>query len=337
MKTFKLKTMTAVLAVAVCATGASAEDISTKKMAIKDHATDTTKRQLQLQSKDPGVLYSEANNPGANGASVHVWSSTLDLCYVIPAHGELWNDNGKGWKYKNPTTKNQAQISDGKLQVKLRSGVDLDLTTTPQGTVNASVQFGNGGVRYCMTCPSSSATHNTDAKYQAKDCVAAACDAEPPACLPAPTTTTTSSTTTTTLPGTVIGAISSPGQFNFGGDIGSEAADTGCANAYPDSRACKMAELTASQGAAMMGLQDNVGATVTRFWAIDPAVSEARQCAATSSAGATRWVYSTAHLGIGGDNVLLTNATGMLGTFEQGGGSTRNCFSVFWIPCCTTP
>jgi len=199
MKGIRLAVMSAMFVVAVCATGVFAEDIPTDKMQITDKATDPTKRQIQLQSKVSLVQHSEADDPKTNGASVHVWSESDDFCYILTADDTLWTDNGKVWKYKNSETRNQAQIADNKLQVKIRSGVTFTLADdAPQGTVNASVQFGPGGSRYCMHCTGTQVSTDDAKKFHGKFCDSAPCDAEPPGCLPTATTTTT--TTTTTIP-----------------------------------------------------------------------------------------------------------------------------------------
>ena len=66
--------------------------------------------------------------------------------------GGNWRNTGTAWKYRNPVTKNRALISDGKLKVKIKSGVTYTLADDgSQGAVNAQVQFGFG-TRYCMRC-----------------------------------------------------------------------------------------------------------------------------------------------------------------------------------------
>jgi hypothetical protein len=87
---------------------AVAKDISAKKILIKDNAN-PAKRQLQLQSADLGVLSSEADNPVANGAAIHVYSATDDQCVVLPG-GPEWTVKNGLWKYNNKITKNQAQV-----------------------------------------------------------------------------------------------------------------------------------------------------------------------------------------------------------------------------------
>jgi len=186
----------AALLTALSAVPAAAEDVSASKMKVKDNAN-TTKRQAQVQSKDPGVELAEADDPSVNGAAIHLYSATDDYCAILPA-GADWQTNGKLWKYKNKTTKNKAQVGDGKLKVKIKSGVTFSLADDgSQGVVDAQVQFGTG-TRYCMRCPGN--TKDDTNKFQAKNCTATPCGVEPSVCdSTVTTTTTTMSTTTTTL------------------------------------------------------------------------------------------------------------------------------------------
>src|SRR5262249_38081849 len=88
---------------------ALADDISTKGMVIKDN-TDTTKRSVQVQSKDLSIGLDDAGDPGTNGLSLHVYSATDDFCAALPGGLEWSTKLGKYWKYKNKATKNSAQI-----------------------------------------------------------------------------------------------------------------------------------------------------------------------------------------------------------------------------------
>ncbi|HXC53285.1 MAG TPA: hypothetical protein VN634_20540 [Candidatus Limnocylindrales bacterium] len=348
MKRISLAAMSAMFVIAIFASGASAaeEDLLTKKFSIKDHPTDATKRQIQLFSHVSNIQYTDADNPKLNGASVHVWSATDNFCYVLTADSELWLDNGNGWKYKNPDTKNQAQISDGKLLVKIRSGVTFTLADDfPQNTVNASVQFGPGGSRFCMHCTGTDVITDDEKKFQGKECAQAVCDAEPPGCLPVATTTTTTSTTTTTTSttttttlGTVVGALTkTAGRFNYNLMAGLPAAEAACASNFAGAHVCSYPELVVSQGPPMTGLKDTAMNTVTDLWAVNPARPSAGQCAQSPASGDPRWVYNTGHLGVGGDVVSLTNATGALGALVLGGDGNpggRNCLTMHWVACC---
>src|SRR5262245_55990823 len=121
---------------------ARAEDISAKKMKIKDNAV-ATKRQFQVQSADVGVQFSETDDPATKGASIHVYSATDEMCIVLQ-EGPEWTQKNSVWKYNNKLTKNKAQIGDGKLSVKIKSGVAFTLANdAPQDAVNVQVQFGD--------------------------------------------------------------------------------------------------------------------------------------------------------------------------------------------------
>ena len=153
--------------VAACAALARAEKISAKKIVIKDNATKPQKRQVQLQSADPGVQFSEVDDPGENGASVHVYSATDDRCVLLPA-GADWKLKKTTWKYSNKLTKNSVTVKDGSLNVKIKSGITFTLIDNgTQGHVNAQVQFGTG-TRYCMRCNGNKKDEAT--QFQGKDC-----------------------------------------------------------------------------------------------------------------------------------------------------------------------
>jgi hypothetical protein len=180
MSTIKIPALL-VLAVALLASPVRAENISTKTLSVKDNA-DPAKRMVQVQSRDLGVAYADAAGPDTGGAWVHVYSDTDDHCsYLAP--GLDWSTKNSIWKYKNKTTKDQAQLRDGKLLIKLRSSVAFSLADDiTQGAVHLQAQFGETGVRYCMICDT---PIKDDAKmFRAKDCVAAACEEEPSLCGP---------------------------------------------------------------------------------------------------------------------------------------------------------
>jgi len=338
MQSTKIVGLSALLLVAVCAGGASAEDISANKILIKDKQIDPSKRQIMLMSKDPGVLYSEADSPGTKGASVHVYSDSDDYCTVLTA-GPNWVDKaGKSWKFKDKISKNQAQVQDGKLLVKIKSGISFSLfDDAPQGTVKATVQFGDAGSRYCMVCTT---PKKDDVKqYLAVQCAAAPCGVEPGSCLPTPTTTTTTTTSTTTtttlhVPLVVVGAIASNGRFNLNMGTGIPAAEAACSSNFAGAHLCTYAELQAGEAAHdLVGLKDTASNAVASFWAYDPMRSHGEQCGVTTLAGPD-WTYNTAHLGVGGDAVTLNNGAGTLGALVPGGGANRNCGQSKWIGCC---
>lgn len=325
MSKIRLVALAAFALATAVAGSARAEEISTKKLLIKDNAN-PAKRQVQLQSADPGVLSSEVDDAIANGAAIHVYSATDDQCVILPGGPEWTLKNGL-WKYNNKITKNQVQVKDGKLIVKLKSGVTYSLLDNgTQGAVNAQVQFGPAGSRYCMRC---TATKDTGTQFLGKNCAAAPCDAEPSSCTSTPTTTT--STSTTLPPVELQGALPvTSGRFNFAMTIGIPGANAACNTAFPGTHACTYAELqTAESAGDLDGLKDTTNATVTSFWAIDGTHANTLQCGAS-----VPWDYQTAHTGQFGEKVNLNNGTGALGALMSGAGQGVFCAGTSWVGCC---
>ncbi len=328
------------LAIVLAAGTAHAGDISAKKMQVKMHS-DPAKKQFQVMSTDASVLYTDAVAPGTEGASIHIYSATDDLCYVIPGGSEWTEKVGKSWKYKNATTKNQIQIQDGKLQVKLRSGVDLSLSNT-EGTYNVQVTLGDAGEKFCMICSGAEIIRDDDQKWQGKDCTAKVCDAEPLGCDPNVTTTTSSTTTTLPpLPGVELKLVLDQGDggFNYGMSTGADGADAECEGLFAGTHACLYSELVAAEAAGDLdNITDVDDDVVTVFWAIDPSRPGSAQCQFDINVPLSEhWTYETAHQNMGGDFVSLTNATGVLGPLMPGGvpnGGPQNCNTVKWVGCC---
>jgi hypothetical protein len=73
----------------VTASIARADDITAKKILIKDNAN-VAKRQVIVLSIDAGVLKANADDPGTNGASIHVYSATDDYCAVLAGESRSW-------------------------------------------------------------------------------------------------------------------------------------------------------------------------------------------------------------------------------------------------------
>lgn len=327
VKTMKIwpLALSAVALLSVQTTLAGAEDVSTKKLLIKDNAN-VAKRKIILLSKDAGVAFAEADDPGANGAVVHLYSATDDYCAILPA-GSDWQNTGTIWKYKSAVTKNVAQIKDGKLFVKLGSGVGYSLADDgSQGTVNVQVQFGTAGTRYCLRCPGNK--KDDAAKFLGKDCAAAACDAEPSgACDPSP-------------PGVELqGALTAtPGRFNYNLTLGLPGADAACNTNFAGTHACTYTELLAAEAAGdLVGLKDIGNNTVTSFWVIDTSnnadINQCNDDAVTPGVPVANrnWEYGTAHTPSRGQRVDLNNPAGTLGAVQ----APQQCnFSSRWVGCC---
>ena len=310
---------------------AHADDISAKKILIKDNA-DATKRQVMVLSADASIAFADAVDPAAHGAALHVYSATEDFCAILPAGAEWSNKKNKVWKFKSKATKTAAQLKAGRLFVTVKSGVTFTLDEGTQGTVNAQVQFG-AGTRFCLRC---SGNKKDDAKkFLGKNCTAAACDAEPSSCEPpvGTTTTSTTSTPTTSVPGTTSttcppsqhtilkGALPPTlGRFNYNLMVGLPAANSFCNTNFPGTHACLLSELQSAAAACdLIGLTDINSAAVTSFWAIDPNAAILSQCNDDGVGGSNlNWEYQTAHTASRGNKVPLTNATGQLGALSTG-------------------
>jgi len=318
---------TLLLAVA-CSTAAyaAAEDITTRKLSIRDDA-DPARRQVQVQSTDPGIAYGDADSPATKGAAIHLYSDSDDYCLQLVA-GARWTDNGSSWKYRDHDTRNLVQIGDRKIKVKIRSNVGFSLSDDePHGTINAQIQLGDAGSRFCLRCDAPATDEAL--KYLAKDCAATACAAEPPGCDPVATTTTTTTTTTMPpLPGVELKAVlpQSNGRFTYAMTVGLAGSDTMCNSQFTGTHSCSYAELqTAETAGDLDHIKDINGNTVTSFWAIDGAQVGIRQCQTSIP-----WDYDTAHIGSFGDRVTLDNAAGTLGALEP----SQLCQDTNWVGCC---
>jgi hypothetical protein len=297
--------------VAARAEVALAKDITTKTMVITDNVK-PTKRTAQVQSKDPTVMHADAGNPAVNGAAVHFYSATDDFCAVLPATG--WTDKKGVWRMTDKVTKNFVLIKDGLLTVRIKSNVGFSLLDNGmQGTVDAQVQIGDGP-RLCMKC--SAPKKDDGKKYMAKDCVAAPCDAEPSTCVPP-------------IPCTPMGVVLkgalpvTPGRFNYSAGLGLTGAEAACSapTAFPGTHVCTYTELkNAAAACDLKGLKDLSNATVTSFWAIDPAAPVLQQCNDDTPITGTglNWEYPTAHTASRGEKVALDNAAGTLGALQTG-------------------
>jgi hypothetical protein len=313
-----------VLVAGVAVAGVLQVNVSASKLQIKDNAAKPEKRQAQVQSKDVDISAASAGTPNADGASVHLYSATDDSCHLLPPGGE-WKVTSKGFNYKGATSKNQLQIEDGKLKVKIKSGLTFSLADdAQQGTVNAVVQFGNA-YSLCLRCDGNK---KDDAKqFQGQDCVATACDSAPSVCNPFVTTTTSTTTTTTMAPGVVLQGVlpRSNGRFNYGLGIGVPGSDAACADEFPGTHTCQYSELQAAESAGDLdGITDTNGQTVTSFWVIDPSELDEDQCTVTVA-----WDYATAHTGQFALHVDLNNGAGTLGSVTN-----SFCGSSRSVGCC---
>jgi hypothetical protein len=169
-----------------------------KKLAIKDKATDVTKRKISFISKDPAVTYA-AFDPVTDGAVVHVFNSaggTDSACLLLPSGN--WADGGTKWTYKDSDLSEgpvkAVSIKNGLLKVTVKgtgpTPIPYTLDEPTQGTVG--VVFASGGTAFCTnfggTIKKDSGTDppNTGGKgqFSAKDVLVApgTCPVPPAAC-----------------------------------------------------------------------------------------------------------------------------------------------------------
>ena len=332
MSKIRLAGISTLALVAVWATLARATDISAKKIFIKES------KQVQVLSLDSGVHFADAVDPAANGATLHVYSATDDLCVTLAAGADWKNKKSKLWKYKSKATKNSAQLKDGKLLITIKSGITYTLADNgTQGTVNAQAQFGTGP-RFCMRCTGNK--KDTASKFLGKDCTAAPCGPEPTACgsptTPTTTATTTTMTGTTFPPGTILkGALTAtPGRFNYNLTLGLPGADAACNTNFPGTHACTLSELQNAETAGDLdGLTDIAANPVMSFWAIDPLAAALSQCIDDAAGGSNlNWEYGTAHTPSRGQKVSLNNAAGTLGALQTN--LQCNFSGNSWVGCC---
>jgi hypothetical protein len=330
----------AVVLAALCPMRADAVDISAKKLSIKD-TPDPAKRQIAVQSADPAVQFSQADDPAANGASLHVYSATDDFCIVLPS-GSNWQNKGSLWKFSDKATKDSAQVGNGKLSVKIKSGVTYTLAdNATQGAVNVQVQFGNG-TRYCMRC--SNVKKDTAKKFLGKGCAATACDAEPTPCGSIATTSTTTTTTSSTTTSTACSAIPTSmavkgaltptvGRFNYNLTLGLPGANNACNANFPGSHACTIQDLQAAPASDLACLRDVASGLVTSFWAIDGTAPVLQQCNDDAIGGSgLNWEYGTAHTASRGERVAVSQPAGALGPVQMS--IQCNIAGNSWVGCC---
>ena len=143
-------------------------------------------------------------------------------------------------------------------------------------------------------------------------------------------------TTTTTLPGSagtgIVGALTAThGRFNYNATVGLPGANAACSTNFSGAHACTLAELQAAPASQLAGLKDTGGNSVASFWAIDPNAPPLSQCN-DDVVSHLNWEYATAHTASRGEQIPLTNATGVLGTLQTG--IQCNIAGTNWIGCC---
>ena len=132
------------------------------------------------------------------------------------------------------------------------------------------------------------------------------------------------------IPTTFAGSLTiTRGRWTYMGVPGEAGANAACAAAFPGSRICSYDELLEAEAAGeLVNVTDTGGNPVLSFWASREGVAGNRQC--VSGAEALPWTYATGHLGISGEFVNLTRATGDLGDIQL----DNRCTSSHWVACC---
>jgi len=151
-----------------------------------------------------------------------------------------------------------------------------------------------------------------------------------------PTPPSCGQSTTTTLPGSagtgVVGALTAThGRFNYNATLGLPGANAACSTNFSGAHACTLAELQAAPASQLAGLRDTGGNSVASFWAIDPNAPALSQCV-DDVVTQLNWEYATAHTASRGEQIPLTNATGVLGTLQTG--VQCNIAGTNWVGCC---
>jgi hypothetical protein len=157
---------------------AGATDISARRILIKESGS-LTDRQIRVSSRDAAILLADTANPSA---AIHVYSTSDDFCFKLPA-GTGWTNDASGWDYEDEGTGNIASLRNGRLVVRILSGVAYSLDEASQADVNVQVQFGDGP-QYCLRCNGVEIIQNNARRYSGKYCAPSACDAEPNTCDP---------------------------------------------------------------------------------------------------------------------------------------------------------
>ena len=188
------------LVVAVAVTAAlgapvHAQEISAKKMQVKDHA-DPAKQQVSFLSKDVGIAMDDGYTGATDtGVSLHVFSTATanDACLrAAPADCQVVGGDADILKCRSADRSANVLIKPGKARVKFKGGVGFELDALASQLPVVMV-LRAGGAAFCSLCGDGGSDDvvkdGTDGKQVlAKTCEAVACPAEPNACgfLPRP-------------------------------------------------------------------------------------------------------------------------------------------------------
>ena len=174
---------------AALAVSAHAEDVSAKKIQIKDDP-DGGKQRLSFLSSDAGIAPADGYTAAtSSGISLHVFSlaTSRDVCFQVAGTDcELKGPDADIVKCRTANRSAKVLLKPGKAKVKLKGGTGWELDTLAS-QVPVAMVLRAGGATYCALCGDGGSDvvvkDGTDgAQVLAKTCEAVACPAEPTSC-----------------------------------------------------------------------------------------------------------------------------------------------------------
>jgi hypothetical protein len=171
-------------------TSTAPENLTGKKLLLKENTSNPSKRKLVMLSKDASVTLGDgpgsADDPTVNGGSVRLMSTVstggaflFDVTYDLPAGS--WDtigkaDNPKGYKFKGSSAIKTILIKAGKLLKIVGKGTNTGFGATDPNPVNVELTL--GAQDYCLTFGGQT-TFKEEKKYVAKNASAGTCPASP--------------------------------------------------------------------------------------------------------------------------------------------------------------
>ena len=179
---------------------------------VNKRSSDPSKHSIQYSAKASAILFTpgsgSVDDPPTNGATAVVFSDTDCQCLtmesaptVIPGWTPLPSSGTPvKYKWKDDATRSTAQVTNGKIKLKMRGGITYGLDASPQDEVELHVVFGDSADRFCSRLRPPSTRNDTPTKYRGTLPTPgySACSDLPPHCPCAPPPTSTSTSTSTT-------------------------------------------------------------------------------------------------------------------------------------------
>jgi hypothetical protein len=174
---------------ALLAAAAHAEDVSTKKIQIKDDA-DPGRQRLSFLSADAGIQPADGYiGATTSGISLHVFSlaTSRDVCFQVAGPDcQLRGADADVLKCRNPERSVKILLKPGKAKAKLRGGTGWELDALASQLPVVMV-LRAGSASYCALCGDGGSDvvvkdGSDGTQVLAKTCEAVACPAEPTAC-----------------------------------------------------------------------------------------------------------------------------------------------------------